>query len=112
VKPASTVFAAGGSLRQRSARLAPDEQALAALVSDCRSQCLVQERLEGQVLSLGGVLTEHGMNAVALARYERTWPPRAGNAGCATTEPLPPGSCGPHRPCWPASAGRACSSSS
>jgi predicted ATP-grasp superfamily ATP-dependent carboligase len=91
VKPASTVFAAGGSLRQRSARLAPDEQALAALVSDCGSQCLVQERLEGQVLSLGGVLTEHGMNPVALARYERTWPPRAGNAGCATTELLPPG---------------------
>jgi hypothetical protein len=53
VKPASTVLAAGGSPRQRSARLAPDEQALAALVSDCGSQCLVQERREGQVLSLG-----------------------------------------------------------
>ena len=43
------------------------------------------------MLSRGDVLTEHGKNAVALARYERTWPPRAGNAGCATTEPLPPG---------------------
>ena len=91
VKPASTVFAAGRSLPQRSARIAPDEQALAPPVSDCGSQRLVQERLDGQVLSLGDVLTEHGKNAVALARYERTWPPRAGNAGCATTEPLPPG---------------------
>lgn len=92
LKPRSTVFAApDGSLRQRSSRIVRDERELRTLASEYGFPCLVQGRLAGEVFSLGGVMAETGIAPAVMARYERTWPPAAGNAAyAATVEPPRP----------------------
>ena len=90
LKPRSTVFAAGGGFLQRSSRIAADELQLRGMAPDYGSPCLVQEHIAGRPYSFAGVLTEDGLAAVAMARYDRTWPPAAGNAAFATTVEPPP----------------------
>src|SRR5215217_556300 len=85
VKPHSTVFADGDVLRQRSSRIATGRSALVRMVPDYGSPFLTQEYLSGATYSLAGVVAGGALPAVAMARYDRTWPPAAGNAAFATT---------------------------
>jgi predicted ATP-grasp superfamily ATP-dependent carboligase len=90
LKPSSTVFRTGRGLRQLSSRLVRNEAELARMAPDYGSPFLIQERLTGRTYSLGGVLTDGRLAGAALAVYERTWPPLAGNAAFATSVPPPP----------------------
>jgi predicted ATP-grasp superfamily ATP-dependent carboligase len=90
LKPRSTVFAAGGGFMQRSSRIVLDELQLRRMAPEYGSPCLVQEYVAGRPYSFAGVLTDDGLAAVAMARYDRTWPPHAGNAAFAITVQPPP----------------------
>lgn len=85
LKPHSTVFVDGDTLHQRSSRVASDSSALGRMASDYGSPFLVQEYLSGATYSLAGVVADGALPGVAMARYDRTWPPAAGNAAFATT---------------------------
>jgi predicted ATP-grasp superfamily ATP-dependent carboligase len=91
VKPSTSVRPDGPGLRQRSSRLVRDDQELAATVEDFGLPVLIQRRLRGSVHSLGGVFAAGGLLAAAHSRYERTWPPEAGNVSCSVSLPVPDG---------------------
>jgi predicted ATP-grasp superfamily ATP-dependent carboligase len=50
---------------------------------------LVQRAVPGQTVSFGGVMADDDLLGGCLAQYERTWPPRAGNAAYAITIDIP-----------------------
>lgn len=85
LKPHSTVFLEGHILHQRSSRVAGDRSRLVRMAPEYGSPFLVQEFIPGATYSLAGVIADGALPAVALARYDRTWPPAAGNAAFATT---------------------------
>jgi biotin carboxylase len=89
VKPSMSVRPDGPGLRQRSSRLVRDDEELAATVEDFRLPVLIQRRLGGAVHSLGGVFAAGDLLAAAHSRYERTWPPEAGNVSCSVSLPVP-----------------------
>jgi predicted ATP-grasp superfamily ATP-dependent carboligase len=51
---------------------------------------LIQQWVVGQTVSFGGVMAGGDLLGGCLARYERTWPPRAGNAAYALTIEIAP----------------------
>jgi predicted ATP-grasp superfamily ATP-dependent carboligase len=85
LKPQSTVFLDGETLHQRSSRIVSDGSDLVGMAPHYGSPFLVQEYLRGATYSLAGVVADGALPAVAMARYDRTWPPAAGNAAFATT---------------------------
>lgn len=89
VKPSTSVRPDGPGLRQRSSRIIHDDEELAFTVEDFGLPVLVQRRLEGAVHSLGGVFAAGGLLAAVHSRYERTWPPEAGNVSCSVSLPVP-----------------------
>jgi len=91
VKPSTSVRPDGPGLRQRSSRLVRDDEELAGTVEDFGLPVLVQRRLHGAVHSLGGVFAAGGLLAAVHSRYERTWPPEAGNVSCSVSLPVPDG---------------------
>lgn len=90
VKGVRTVAAAAdGGLVRYPTRLVSDERALEAAQRQFGT-CIVQRRVAGTMMSFAGVATERGMLGSVVARYQRTWPPSAGQASFLETI-APPG---------------------
>jgi predicted ATP-grasp superfamily ATP-dependent carboligase len=85
VKPRRTAFEQGGAVRQRASGLVADAGRLEALATGFGTPFLLQRLQAGEVHSAAGVVTPEGIRSFSLARYVRTWPPRAGNVAYAET---------------------------
>jgi predicted ATP-grasp superfamily ATP-dependent carboligase len=85
VKPRRSVFVDGGVVHTRGGRFAADEAALRELLRHSGSACVIQKAEPGYLQSCSGVLAGGRLLAMALSRYDRTWPPDSGNAAYATT---------------------------
>jgi FkbM family methyltransferase len=83
------VIAREGRLEQQGSGIARTEGELCAQLRRLGPQILVQPRLAGRTCSFAGVATSDGLIGICFARYLRTWPPAAGNAAYAQTEPVP-----------------------
>ncbi|MEK6277142.1 MAG: hypothetical protein AABM29_03905 [Actinomycetota bacterium] len=79
LKPRRTVFSRDGDTRQRQSFMAADEAALEARLPEFGLPCLLQRRERGQIVSIGGVMAEDRLQAIAASRYIRTWRPAAGS---------------------------------
>ncbi|MGI8557744.1 MAG: hypothetical protein ACR2ND_05470 [Solirubrobacteraceae bacterium] len=84
VKPVETVVEFGGQLLRHPSRLVGAEQALLEIQRQVGT-CIVQRRVEGNVVSLAGVFTAEGVLSSVLVRHHRTWPPQAGSASFVET---------------------------
>ena len=92
VKPARSFVLANGHLEQRSTSIVGNDADLARAVQDVGTPFLVQEiEPEPVVVSCGGVVADGRLRALAVSRYHRTWPPRAGNASFSETITPPDG---------------------
>jgi predicted ATP-grasp superfamily ATP-dependent carboligase len=92
VKPSSSQLPSGRGLRGQTSILVGTPDELADAVSTVGVPFVVQRYLTGtHVLSVGGVATDTGLAAVAVARYVRTWPELAGSASFSETIVPPPG---------------------
>jgi len=92
VKPARSALSDGTIVSQRPTRVVHAEHELPAATSDAGGAMLVQrfERPRAH-LSCGGVATDEGVAAFAVARFHRTWPVQSGAAAFAETVDAPPG---------------------
>ncbi len=91
VKAPATVRVVGDTIQPDADSIAvADERALAAAIPANGEEFLVQQMLQGEPHSFGGVAADGRLIAVALSRYRRTWPPHAGNAAFSETVALPP----------------------
>jgi predicted ATP-grasp superfamily ATP-dependent carboligase len=90
LKPQSSVFGRNGRVRQRGSALVTDESSLAALWPEYGAPALIQQRVEGPVLSFSGVAADGRLLAYGVSRYGRTWPPEGGSVSFAETIPAPP----------------------
>jgi predicted ATP-grasp superfamily ATP-dependent carboligase len=90
VKPVPTVIDLDGHMLRRAGRLVGDGEALLSALAE-HGPSLIQRRLEGKLLSFGGVATPAGLHGFVVSQYLRTWPPEAGNASCSITIEAPPG---------------------
>ncbi len=90
VKPLQTVVEVDGSSRRWGSEVVGDP---AALEDAARrfGPCIVQRRLEGPVISVGGVMAEDRLLAAAVSQYDRTWPVAGGNVSFSHTITPPPG---------------------
>jgi predicted ATP-grasp superfamily ATP-dependent carboligase len=84
-KSASALVVADGHIVRPDSRLLPDAAAMSRWLQLQVGPVLIQGRERGHVYSCPGVMTADGLVGFALARYIRTWPPRAGNASFAET---------------------------
>src|SRR5262249_50405048 len=71
-------FGEPGSVRHQASSIAADPEALRAKLDDAGWPCLVQALERGPIVSLGGVVAERRLLALAGSRYLRTWPADAG----------------------------------
>jgi predicted ATP-grasp superfamily ATP-dependent carboligase len=62
-----------------------DEARLAEAAAAVQAPLIVQEYVDGAIVSVGGVAAEGRLRALAVSRYLRTWPPAAGNAAASET---------------------------
>jgi predicted ATP-grasp superfamily ATP-dependent carboligase len=85
IKPVSSAHTTGGSVERRNTAIAfrPRD------IPPGDIPVIVQRHLPGHVLSLGGVMHEGSLIAVAVSRYERTWPALAGAACFSETIAAP-----------------------
>jgi predicted ATP-grasp superfamily ATP-dependent carboligase len=90
IKPGDTVADRNGGLHRRASVLAHDEAVVISAAS-VFGRCIVQRRVQGQVVSFAGVATPAGLLSFVVSRYARTWPPEAGNALFSETIAAPPG---------------------
>ncbi len=92
LKPAASIVASAGGLRQRRAVFVASDATLPDAVRALGSPFVVQrhERVRRH-LSCGGVATPDGLLAPVFARFRRTWPVRSGAAAFAETVEPPPG---------------------
>lgn len=68
-------------------------EALSRALAERPAPFLLQRAVQGDVLSVGGVIAGHRLLGVAVSRYLRTWRPEAGNVTFSETIPPPPGLC-------------------
>ena len=66
-------------------------KALSQALAERSAPFLLQRALQGDVLSVGGVMAQGRLLGVAVSRYLRTWRPEAGNVTFSETIPPPPG---------------------
>lgn len=90
VKPASTTFMLDGHVGRRPSELVGDPESLRTLVQTLGA-CMVERRVPGPVVSVGGVATPQGLLAAVVSRYLRTWPPDAGRSSYTETVAPKPG---------------------
>lgn len=81
----SALPAEGDTMRQRPSRLVADEAELRRLAPDFGTPLAVQERVQGPVVSFGGVAARARILGLCAARYRRTWPPTGGSASFTET---------------------------
>jgi predicted ATP-grasp superfamily ATP-dependent carboligase len=91
LKPRSTVFGRNGGLVQRGSTLVMDEDSLVALLPGYGTPSLIQQCVDGELLSFSGVAVGGGLLAYGVSRYGRTWPPEGGAVSFAETISAPPG---------------------
>lgn len=89
VKPVRTVEERDAGLRRLSTVLAGDAHAL-ELAHRRLGTSIVQRRLAGSVVGVGGVATSDGVLGAVYSRYARIWPPEAGSASFSETVSPPP----------------------
>jgi predicted ATP-grasp superfamily ATP-dependent carboligase len=89
VKPMHTVLEYRGVTHRWASVLVGDAAALTC-AADAFGRCIVQRRVQGQVLSVGGIATDGGLLASVVSRYIRTWPVDAGSACFSATVTTPP----------------------
>ena len=80
-----SVFEHGAGLRRRVGVVVPDEPALAELLADYGRPWLIQQRVDGPVVSFAGVHAGGRLLASTVSRYRRTWPPEAGNVSSSVS---------------------------
>jgi predicted ATP-grasp superfamily ATP-dependent carboligase len=86
VKPPRSIVSTDGRMRQQAIAIAPDEPALEAAAADSASPFVVQRfEPEARRISCAGVRVGGELRGLAVARYLRMWPPRAGAASAAET---------------------------
>lgn len=86
VKPPRSIVRSGSVMRQQAIVLAGDDQALDAAAAVSATPFVVQRfEREAERLSCAGVRVAGELRGVAVARYLRMWPPRAGAASSAET---------------------------
>jgi predicted ATP-grasp superfamily ATP-dependent carboligase len=62
-----------------------DEAILAEAAAAVQTPLIVQQFVDGPIVSVGGVVARGRLRALAVSRYFRTWPPAAGNAAASET---------------------------
>lgn len=90
VKPIGVCFDAGEAVGRHPSRLVSDAERLQAARREL-GDCIVQQRVEGTTISVGGVAADGELVGTVVARYIRTWRPDAGNASFAETIDPPAG---------------------
>jgi biotin carboxylase len=91
LKPRSTVFGRDGGLVQRGSALVTDEDSLVALWPGYGTPSLIQQCVDGDLVSFSGVAVDGQLLAYGVSRYGRTWPPEGGAVSFAETISAPPG---------------------
>jgi predicted ATP-grasp superfamily ATP-dependent carboligase len=79
VKPVSSVIEGGPVRRRSGSRLVSGERQLQDVVATF-GPALVQQYVDGRLVSFAGVFAGGRLLAEAVSHYHRTWPPEAGNA--------------------------------
>jgi predicted ATP-grasp superfamily ATP-dependent carboligase len=90
IKPVHTVVELNGIARRECSRLIEEESEIAEVLDLLGGACIVQRRVDGDVLSFGGVATTEGLLGCVVSRYTRTWPADAGNVASSETILPPP----------------------
>src|SRR5262249_55560799 len=90
VKPLQTVVEVDGSSR-RWGRVVVGDPAAVEGAARRFGACIVQRRVQGSVVSVGGVMADDRLLAAAVSRYDRTWPVAGGNVSFSHTIAPPPG---------------------
>ena len=86
LKPPRSIVRSEQGLRQQTIAIAADEAALEEAAAASATPFVVQTFVTDPVrISVAGVLAGGELRALAVARYLRVWPPRAGSACCAET---------------------------
>jgi FAD-dependent urate hydroxylase len=88
-KPISSVIERSVPPRRLGSALVQNESELEAALAGYGGSMIVQRRVEGEVVSFGGVFAGGRLLGEAFSRYRRTWHPEAGNACCSRTEDAP-----------------------
>jgi predicted ATP-grasp superfamily ATP-dependent carboligase len=91
LKPIRTVFEADEETRHLASALVEDREQLEAGIEEAGTPCLVQRRVPGPVVSVGGVFADGRLLATACSRYLRTWPIEAGPVAFSESIEAPPG---------------------
>ena len=90
VKPLHTVVAVDGSFRRWGSVVVADPAALEDAAGRF-GPSVVQRRLQGPVISVGGVMADGRLLAAAVSQYDRTWPVEGGNVSFSHTITPPAG---------------------
>jgi predicted ATP-grasp superfamily ATP-dependent carboligase len=90
VKPHHTADEGHGIVRRWGSVLAFNEAVVSAAARSFGT-CLVQRRVDGDVISFAGVAANWGLLATVVSRYVRTWPPEGGNVCFSETIATPHG---------------------
>lgn len=90
LKPHRAVFAHEAGTRGWASFMAWNEAALEVRLAEFGFPCLLQRRERGRLFSVGGVMADRRLLAVAPSRYIRTWRPDAGSVSCSETIEAPP----------------------
>lgn len=91
LKPLQTVVERDGVVHRAASRMAFDEPGLLDELDAIGGAGIVQRRIAGNVISVGGVATGEGLLGSVVSRYRRTWPPEGGNVAFSETIPPPAG---------------------
>jgi predicted ATP-grasp superfamily ATP-dependent carboligase len=92
IKPTRSFLRIGDTLHQRTAEVAVNQEDLVAHAPTFGTPFVLQRyEREAPIVSCSGVITEDGLAALAVARYERTWPVEAGPSSFSETIAPPPG---------------------
>jgi FAD-dependent urate hydroxylase len=88
-KPISSVVEGSTPPRRLGSVLVGNVDELEAALTGYGGTMIVQRRVEGEVVSFGGVFAGGRLLGEAFSRYRRTWHPDAGNACYSRTEDAP-----------------------
>jgi predicted ATP-grasp superfamily ATP-dependent carboligase len=92
VKPPRSIVRTDGRMQQQAIAIAEDEEALESAAAGSARPFIVQRfETEAVRVSCAGVRLAGELRALAVARFQRMWPPRAGAASSAETIEPPPG---------------------
>jgi predicted ATP-grasp superfamily ATP-dependent carboligase len=91
IKPPSSVFGRNGHVTQRGSALIRDEPSLVDRWPEYGAGALIQQSVNGPVVSFSGVAADGRLLAYGVSRYARTWPPEGGAVSFAETIPPPAG---------------------